>query len=433
MAYYNLQLTFLMLVLILPIIILTVGASPFLKRVSREISKESAEQNSSMVEMMTGVATVKTAGVERSVRWRWEERFTNMVKARVRGQKLSNNLHVAISFMHHICSTAVLWYGATLVIRGEMSIGQFVAFNLLIGNAINPVLSLVGLWDEFQEVLISVERLNDVLAAEPEENPQQQLMALPAVRGDVDFENVSFRYNQDQQRNTLQNISFKVKAGQTIGIVGSSGSGKSTLINLLAGLYHPNSGRILIDGYDTTHVSLQSLRSQLSVVPQECFLFSATILENITLYNSEYTSEQVIAAAKLAQAHSFIHKLPLGYDTQVGERGAMLSGGQRQRIAIARALIRNPRILILDEATSSLDAESEHQFQQNLARLSRSNTQNPHNARTIFIIAHRLSSVRDADCILVLDKGIVVEQGTHDELMTIQGLYYHLAQQQLHL
>ncbi|MBW4588123.1 peptidase domain-containing ABC transporter [Aetokthonos hydrillicola Thurmond2011] len=433
MAYYNLQLTFLMLVLILPVVILTIGASPFLKKVSREIFKESAEQNSSMVEMMAGVATVKTAGVERSVRWRWEERFTNMLKARIRGQKLSNNLHVAISFMHHICSTAVLWYGATLVIRGEMSIGQFVAFNLLIGNAINPVLSLVGLWDEFQEVLISVERLNDVLDAEPEENPQQQLMALPPIRGDVDFENVSFRYHQDQQRNTLQNISFKVKAGQTIGIVGSSGSGKSTLINLLAGLYHPNSGRILIDGYDTTHVSLQSLRSQLSVVPQECFLFSATVLENITLYNSEYTLEQVIAAAKLAQAHSFIQKLPLGYRTQVGERGTMLSGGQRQRIAIARALIRNPHILILDEATSSLDAESEHQFQQNLARLSRVNTGTQKTARTIFIIAHRLSSVRDADCILVLDRGIVVEQGTHNELMAMQGLYYHLVQQQLHL
>jgi len=432
MAYYNLQLTFLMLVLILPVVILTLGASPFLKRVSREISKESAAQNSSMVEMMTGVATLKTAAVERPMRWRWEERFTNMVKARVRGQKLANNLQLATSLIHHLCSTAVLWYGATLVIRGEMTIGQFVAFNLLIGNAIHPVLSLVGLWDEFQEVLISVERLNDVLAAEPEENPQQPLLILPTIRGDVDFENVSFRYHQDEERNTLQNISFKVKAGQTIGVVGSSGSGKSTLINLLAGLYHPNSGRILIDGYDTTHVSLQSLRSQLSVVPQECFLFSATIFDNITLYNSEYTLEQVIASAKLAEAHAFIQALPLGYNTQVGERGMMLSGGQRQRIAIARALIRNPRILILDEATSSLDAESESRFQQNLARLSRVSVVAP-NTSTIFIIAHRLSTVRDADCILVLDQGIVVERGTHHELMTSKGLYRHFAQQQLHL
>jgi ATP-binding cassette subfamily B protein len=348
------------------------------------------------------------------MRWRWEERFTNMVKARVRGQKLANNLQLATSLIHHLCSTAVLWYGATLVIRGEMTIGQFVAFNLLIGNAIHPVLSLVGLWDEFQEVLISVERLNDVLAAEPEENPQQPLLVLPTIRGDVDFENVSFRYHQDEERNTLQNISFKVKAGQTIG------------------LYHPNSGRILIDGYDTTQVSLQSLRNQLSVVPQECFLFSATIFDNITLYNSEYTLEQVIASAKLAEAHAFIQALPLGYNTQVGERGMMLSGGQRQRIAIARALIRNPRILILDEATSSLDAESESRFQQNLARLSRVSVVAP-NTSTIFIIAHRLSTVRDADCILVLDQGIVVERGTHHELMAVKGLYRHFAQQQLHL
>ncbi len=434
MAYYNLQLTFLMLVLILPIVILTLGASPFLKKVSREIFKESAAQNSSMVEMMTGVATVKTAAVERPVRWRWEERFTNMVKARIRGQKLANNLHLATSLMHHLCSTAVLWYGATLVIRGEMSIGQFVAFNLLIGNAINPVLSLVGLWDEFQEVLISVERLNDVLSAEPEENSQQPLLVLPPIQGNVHFENVSFRYHQDQERNTLQNISFKVKAGQTIGIVGSSGSGKSTLINLLAGLYHPNNGCILIDGYDTTQVSLQSLRSQLSVVPQECFLFSATIFENITLYNSEYTQEQAIAAASVAEAHTFIKALPLGYNTQVGERGMMLSGGQRQRIAIARALIRKPRILILDEATSAQDAESESRFQQNLARLSLKSVATPNEARTtIFIIAHRLSTVYHADCILVLDRGVLVEQGNHQELMTINGLYHHLAQQQLHL
>ncbi len=433
MAYYNLQLTFLMLVLILPVVILTLGASPLLKKVSREIFKESAEQNSSMVEMMTGVATVKTAAVERPMRWRWEERFTNMVKARVRGQKLANNLQLATSFIHHLCSTAVLWYGSTLVIRGEMTIGEFVAFNLLIGNAIHPVMSLVGLWDEFQEVLISVERLNDVLTAEPEENPQQLLLVLPPIRGDVDFENVCFCYKQDEERNTLQNISFKVKAGQTIGVVGSSGSGKSTLINLLAGLYHPNSGRILIDGCDTTLVSLQSLRTQLSVVPQECFLFSATIFDNITLYNSEYTQEQVIAAAKLAEAHTFIQGLPLGYNTQVGERGMMLSGGQRQRIAIARALIRNPRILILDEATSSLDAESERRFQQNLARLSRGSVATPNTTRTIFIIAHRLSTVRDTDCILVLDQGIVVERGTHDELMTIKGLYHHFAQQQLDL
>ena len=431
MAHYNLQLTFLMVGLILPIVTLTLVTSPFLKGVSRDIFKKSAEQNSSIVEMITGVVTVKTAAAEQRVRWRWEHRFQKMVKARFRGQKLANNLHLASSLIHHIGSTIVLWYGATLVIRGEMSIGEFVAFNLLIGNVINPVLALVGLWDEFQEILISIERLDDVLTAQPEENPQKQRQTLPPIRGEVYFENVSFRYSQNEPRNSLQNISFKVKAGQTVGIVGKSGSGKSTLVNLLAGLYRPSTGRILIDGHDTADVSCQSLRCQLGIVPQECFLFSGTVLENITLYNSEYTLELAMAAAKLADAHDFIQALPLGYNTQVGERGMMLSGGQRQRIAIARALIKNPQILILDEATSSLDTESENTFQQKIARFSRV-VATSDESRTTFIIAHRLSTVANADYIIVLDSGIVVEQGNHDELMTTSGLYSHLVEQQLH-
>jgi ATP-binding cassette subfamily B protein len=322
-------------------------------------------------------------------------------------------------------STALLWYGATLVIQDQLTIGQFVAFNMMLGNVINPVLALVGLWDEFQEVMVSVERLNDVFSAEPEESLQKPMLVLPRLRGEVQFEDVTFRYAEEEERNTLQNISFEARSGQTIAIVGRSGSGKSTLINLLQGFYHPNSGRIWVDGHDIHHVSPQSLRSQLGVVPQECFLFSGTILENITLYAGEFTLEQTIEVAKLAEAHAFIQTLPLGYNTKVGERGSTLSGGQRQRIAIARAILGNPRILILDEATSSLDTESERRFQQNLARISRE--------RTTFIIAHRLSTVRNADCILVLDRGVLVERGTHNELMALQGLYYHLAQQQLAL
>jgi ATP-binding cassette, subfamily B, bacterial HlyB/CyaB len=296
---------------------------------------------------------------------------------------------------------------------------------MMIGNVINPVLSVVNLWDKLQEVLISVERLNDVFSSPREESPHNPLLILPPIQGEVIFDHLTFRYSQEQERNTIENFTFTAVQGQTIAIVGRSGSGKSTLVRLLQGLYQPDSGRILIDGHDIRHISPHSLRSQLGVVPQECFLFSGTILDNITLYRSDFGLEQVMEVAKLAEAHTFIQDLPLGYNTQVGERGTALSGGQRQRIAIARALMGDPHILVLDEATSSLDTESERRFQQNLTRLVRD--------RTTFIIAHRLSTVQNADCILVLDRGILVESGNHQQLMEQEGLYYHLAQQQLAL
>ena len=425
MLYYNLYLTLLILGLVPPLVILTLVATPFLRKVSREIFNAAADQNSLMVEMLTGITTVKAAAAEKEIRWRWEDKFTSSINVGFRGQKLSIVLQTIGGSINSLGSTALLWYGATLVIQNDLTIGQFVAFNMMIGKVIGPVLALTNLWNELQEVLISVERLNDVFEATPEENPGNPMLILPSLRGEVQFDNVTFRYSSQQERNTLQNINFEVKPGQTVAIVGRSGSGKSTLVNLLQGFYHPDSGRILIDGHDIRHVSPQSLRSQLGVVPQECFLFSGTVLDNIALYRTEFNLEQVTEVAKLAEAHAFIQDLSLGYNTKVGERGANLSGGQRQRIAIARALLGEPRILVLDEATSSLDTESERRFQQNLERLSRD--------RTTFIIAHRLSTVRNADKILVLDRGILVECGTHDQLMAQQGLYYHLAQQQLDL
>ena len=423
MLYYNTKLTLIILGLIPPIVIITLGSTPFLRRMSREVFKEAAEQNSTLVEMINGISTIKSVGAEQEVRWRWEDILTKFKNVVFKGQKLGIWLQSINGGVNTIGSTFLLWIGATMVIQDQLTIGQFVAFNMMKGYVISPVLALANLWDELQEVFISIERLNDVFESQPEEMPNQHRLTLPVLKGEIEFEGVTFRYDEDGDRNTLENLSFRVPPGQTVAIVGRSGSGKTTLIKLLEGLYTPQQGRVLVDGHDIRHVSPPSLRSQLGVVPQEVFLFSGTISENITLYRPEHQLEQVIEASKLAEAHAFVQAMTLGYNTPVGEKGSSLSGGQRQRIAIARALLGNPRVLILDEATSSLDTESERRFQRNLAQISRE--------RTTFIIAHRLSTVRNADQILVLDRGVLVEQGTHDELMAQKGLYFTLAQQQL--
>ena len=425
MLYYNWQLTALILLLIPPIVLLTLAATPLLRKVSRERFNATADQNSSLVEMMTGISTVKAVTAEKDLRWRWEELLTRQLNVQFKGQKLAINLGLLSGLINSIGGAALLWYGATLVIRGDLSIGQYVAFNMMKGYVISPVLTLVGLWDELQEVLISVERLNDVFDAKVEEPSRSNKLVLPKLRGEIELDNVTFRYDGDEDANVLQNISLRIEAGQTLAIVGRSGSGKSTLVKLIQGMYAPTNGNIAIDGHNLQHVSLQSLRSQMGIVPQDCFLFSGTILENITLYRPDFSLEQVIATAKVAEAHAFIQALPLGYSTKVGERGDNLSGGQRQRIAIARSFLGNPPILILDEATSSLDTESERRFQENLTRLSRQ--------RTTIIIAHRLSTVMNADCIVVLDRGLIVEQGNHEELVAKKGLYHQLAQQQLNM
>lgn len=425
MMYYNLRLTLMVMALIPPIVIMTLVATPFLRKISREIFKEAANQNSTLVETMNGIAAVKSAGVEQEVRWRWEDSLIELKNVSFKGQKFGIGLGAINGSINTLGSTALLWLGASMVIQEQLTIGQFVAFNMMIGYVLSPVIALANLWDELQEIFISIERLNDVFETQPEESVSQSRLILPTIRGKVVFDKVTFRYDEDADSNTLENLSFRVEPGQTIAIVGRSGSGKTTLVKLLEGLYYPTQGRIFIDDHDISHVSLHSLRVQLGIVPQECFLFSGTILENITLYRDGYDLEQVIQAAKLAEAHAFIQELPLGYNTKVGERGSTLSGGQRQRIAIARALLGNPRILILDEATSSLDTESERRFQRNLSQISRD--------RTTFVIAHRLSTVQNANCILVLDRGILVEQGNHEELINLRGLYYSLAQQQLNI
>jgi subfamily B ATP-binding cassette protein HlyB/CyaB len=319
-----------------------------------------------------------------------------------------------------------LYFGAKLVIDGDLTVGALIAFNMLAGRVSAPVLRLAQIWQDFHQARISIARLGDILntAAEPAYNPGRA--ALPAIRGDITFEHVSFRYRLDGPQ-VLHDISLSVPRGQVVGIVGASGSGKSTLTKLLQRLYVPESGRILVDGVDLGMVDTAWLRRQIGVVLQENVLFNRTVRENIALADPAAPMERVMAAAKLAGAHEFILELPEGYDTLVGERGSSLSGGQRQRIAIARALMCDPRILIFDEATSALDYESERLIQQNMAQIAK--------GRTVFIIAHRLSTVRTADRIITLDRGRLVEDGSHDELIRTGGRYaaLHRIQGGLHV
>jgi subfamily B ATP-binding cassette protein HlyB/CyaB len=345
---------------------------------------------------------------------RWEEQLAAYVAASFRVISLGNTASQCVQFVSKLVTAATLFLGAKLVIDGDLTVGELVAFNLLAGRVSAPVLRLAQIWQDFHQARLSIERLGDILntPAEPVFNPGR--LALPAIRGDVTLEHITFRYRIDGPE-ILHDVSIRVPAGQVVGVVGPSGSGKSTLAKLVQRLYVPESGRVLVDGCDLAQVDPAWLRRQIGVVLQENVLFNRSLRDNIALADPATPTERIIAAATLAGAHEFILELPEGYDTIVGERGASLSGGQRQRVAIARALITDPRILIFDEATSALDYESERIVQQNMAQMAR--------GRTVFIIAHRLSTLRMADRIITIDRGRLVEDGTHDELIKTGGRY----------
>jgi ATP-binding cassette, subfamily B, bacterial HlyB/CyaB len=424
MFWYSWKLALLVLLIIPPFILLALIATPFLQKISREIFNATASESSYLIEALSGVRTVKSTAVEQTVRWHWEDLLSKEVKTNFSGQVISNRLQIVSNLIEAAMTTAMLWFGAWLVIENQLTIGQLVAFNMLLGNIIRPFQRLTALWNQLQEVLIAVERINDVLDSEPEEDLQYSIrQSLPPIRGHIQFQNLTFRYHSESDSNILENLSFEIKPGQMVALVGRSGSGKTTISKLVLGLYPPIDGKILIDGYDITTLSLQSLRKQIGVVDQDTFLFGGTIRENISLGHPGATLEEIIEAGKLAGADDFIKKLPMGYETQIGEGGGMLSGGQRQRIAIARALLGNPQLLVLDEATSHLDTESERIIQKNFNTILK--------GRTTLVIAHRLSTVKNADLILVLDRGILIESGSHEELMTKRGHYFYLNQQQL--
>ena len=345
MFWYSWKMALLTLVIVPPFVILALVATPFLKRISREIFAAHAEETGYLIQSLTGIRTVKSMAVEQSVQWNWEDFFGKAIKKNFSGQVIGNRLQIFSAAIETTVRTALLWFGAWLVIKNELTIGQLVAFNMLLGNVINPFKQLIVLWNDLQEVIIAMERINDVIDTDLEEDLQDSnRSSLPPIQGQIRFDNVTFRYHPESDRNTLENLSFTVQPGQTVALVGRSGSGKTTISKLLLGLYPPTEGNIYIDGYDLANVSLRSLRGQVGVVDQDTFLFGGTIRENIAVSQPHADLETIIAAAQQAGAHEFIKDFPMAYETQIGEGGGMLSGGQRQRLAIASALLGQPTL-----------------------------------------------------------------------------------------
>jgi subfamily B ATP-binding cassette protein HlyB/CyaB len=417
MWYYSPTLTWIVLGSIPFYILLSVFITPILRHRLDEKFKHGAANTAFLTESITGIGTVKSMAVEPQMRRKLEGHLSSYVHASFRSQNLSNVANQVAGLINKLMTLGIIWVGAHLVIDGQISVGQLVAFNMLAGRVSGPILKLVQLWQDFQQAGISIKRLGDILntPTEPGFNPNRS--RLPSLQGAVTLDGVKFHYRPDGPI-ILDDIKLQVKPGEVIGIVGRSGSGKSTITKLVQRLYVPASGRILIDGVDLSMIDTAWLRRQIGVVLQENFLFNRTIRENIALADPSISMERVMAAAKMAGAHEFIADLPDGYDNMVSEQGSNLSGGQRQRLAIARALISNPRILIFDEATSALDYESERVIQDNMARICK--------GRTVFIIAHRLTAVRQCDRIIVMDKGCIVEQGSHDVLIKANGYYAKL-------
>lgn len=405
----------LVVVLSLPLyFLISLVITPVLRARLNESFTRGAENQAFLVETVNGIDTLKSMAVEPQITRKWDNQLAGYVAAGFKTQTLSTLANESVGLVGKLVTVATLWLGARLVIEGQLSVGQLIAFNMLAGRVSQPIMRLAQLWTNFQQTGVSVQRLGDILNTRTELS-QSSRSALPPIKGQIEFDQVHFRYRADGSE-VLRGISLTIGAGEVIGVVGRSGSGKSTLTRLLQRLYTPERGRVLVDGMDLALADVSSLRRQIGVVLQDNMLFARSIRENIALTDPGAPIEAVMQAAKLAGAHEFILELPEGYDTVVGEHGASLSGGQRQRIAIARALIGNPRILIFDEATSALDYESERIIQHNMKDICK--------GRTVIVIAHRLSAVRDANRILVMDRGQIVEQGTHAELLAHQAGHY---------
>jgi ABC-type bacteriocin/lantibiotic exporter with double-glycine peptidase domain len=399
-------------------------ASKRLRPIFDSLEESFGKYYSRQVDVIKGIEAVKAMGAEDTLRKQLLGEFNALTHRLFRADLTAMLYEGGVQLVAFTSLVVFVWIGSLQVLNGSLTIGELVSFNALVVLANAPIVLLLALWDHLQFIQVLMTRLSDVFEEEPEQgSDHSRLRPVRSLAGHVTLENLGFQYAGPESPHILQGISFDVPAGTTVAVVGRSGSGKTTFVKCLAGLLEPTEGVIRYDGVDMTALDYQQLRHRIGFVLQENFLFSETIANNIAFGDERPDMQQVEWAARVANAHEFIVRLPLRYETKVGETGLLLSGGQRQRIAIARALYHRPPVLILDEATSSLDAESERAVQDNMDRLLE--------GRTSFIIAHRLSTIRNADVILVLDKGRLVEQGSHDELMARKGLYFYLSSQQL--
>ncbi len=422
---YSVKMTLLLLAFVIPILVLTVAVTPRIKAYAREAFQTSTEAESILMEIIGGAETVKGMGIERSMRLKWERKYANALGVQYRATRFGILVGLVSQILNSAITIGVLWVGANLVLAQELTIGQLIAFNALMGSALSPLMGLVGLWSQIHEAGVAMERLGDILDMEAEQKPSElsSRVILPDLQGNLELKDVYFRYGGSETPYVLENISLRIEPGQLVAVVGQSGSGKTTLAKLLVGFYPHTEGEMKVDGYDISVVDKEYFRAQVGYVMQSNLLFSGTIAENISSGDENPDRNRILEVAKLADADGFITNMPLGYEQIVGERGIGLSGGQLQRLCIARALYHDPKLLIFDEATSALDTQTESNILGNMKEILK--------GRTAVIIAHRLSTIMNADKILVLYNGSIIEEGKHEELVDKKGMYYQLVRKQI--
>jgi len=422
MVMYSWELTLITLAVIPLLVGLTLVVSPIVRKQLQTRAVASGKTQSHLIEVLSSMMTVKAQNIELRSRWKWQDLYTDFIAEGFDNTIVSTISNTLGSFLNQLSSLLLIWAGASLVLDGKLSLGELIAFRIIAGYVTGPILRMSSIWQSVQETALSLERLSDVID-HPQEAPEDNAnrIVMPPIDGHISFQNIKFRYKPSSPL-LLKGVNLEIPHGVFVAVVGTSGSGKSTLTKLLARLYQPEEGTVLVDSIDISKVELYSLRRQIGIVPQETVLFDGSVEENITLTNPDASSEEIVEAATIACAHDFIMDLPAGYSTEVGERGGGLSGGQRQRIAIARTILQKPRMLIMDEATSSLDYQTERVVSENLMQSLK--------GCTVLFITHRLSSIVNADLIVCMGNGTVLEAGTHQELMAARGAYYVLYRQQ---